>query len=98
MEHTGHQEDHNSAPRKFWSRGNIVLIAFLAVGGFLLIAEHRAHLWGYWPFLILLACPLLHVFMHGGHGGHGGAGEDQPPQGGKPGTGTPPSASAGHRH
>jgi hypothetical protein len=24
------------------------------------------------PWLILLACPLLHVFMHGGHAGHGG--------------------------
>jgi hypothetical protein len=20
----------------------------------------------------LLACPLMHLFMHGGHGGHGG--------------------------
>jgi hypothetical protein len=24
------------------------------------------------PFLILLACPFLHFFMHKGHGGHGG--------------------------
>jgi hypothetical protein len=24
------------------------------------------------PFLFLLACPLLHLFMHGGHGSHGG--------------------------
>ena len=24
------------------------------------------------PFLLILACPLMHVFMHGGHGGHGG--------------------------
>jgi hypothetical protein len=23
---------------------------------------------------LLLACPLLHLFMHGGHGGHGGHG------------------------
>jgi hypothetical protein len=22
------------------------------------------------PFLVLLACPLMHFFMHGGHGGH----------------------------
>jgi hypothetical protein len=27
-------------------------------------------------FLFLLACPLLHLFMHGGHGGHGGHGAD----------------------
>jgi hypothetical protein len=25
------------------------------------------------PWLILLACPLMHIFMHGGHGGHGDA-------------------------
>ena len=25
------------------------------------------------PFLLLLACPLMMVFMMGGHGGHGGA-------------------------
>jgi hypothetical protein len=24
---------------------------------------------------LLLACPLLHVFMHGGHGGHDESGE-----------------------
>jgi hypothetical protein len=22
------------------------------------------------PWLLLLACPLMHVFMHGRHGGH----------------------------
>jgi len=50
--------------------------SFLATApaAFLLVSEHRAHALGYLPFLLLLACPLLHVFMHGGHGqgGHGG--------------------------
>jgi hypothetical protein len=27
---------------------------------------------GYLPFLVLLACPLMHMFMHHGHH-HGGA-------------------------
>jgi hypothetical protein len=27
---------------------------------------------GYWPYLLLLACPLMHLMHgHGGHGGHG---------------------------
>jgi hypothetical protein len=26
---------------------------------------------GVLPFLLLLACPLMHLFMHHGHGGHG---------------------------
>ncbi|MBB6182527.1 DUF2933 domain-containing protein [Pseudorhizobium flavum] len=56
----------------FSSRANIVLAAFLAIAAIFLIAEHRAHVLGFLPFLLILACPLLHVFMHGGHGGHGG--------------------------
>jgi hypothetical protein len=60
----------------FKPRARWVLLAFLAIAGFFLVTEHRAHLLGFLPFLILLACPLLHVFMHGGHGDHG-QGRDQ---------------------
>lgn len=50
----------------------LALLGFLIVGGFFLVAEHRAHLFGILPLLLLLlACPLLHRFLHGGHGGHG---------------------------
>jgi len=49
---------------------NWILIAFLAIAAFYLIAEHRAHLLGALPFLLLLACPLMHFFMHGKHGSH----------------------------
>lgn len=48
----------------------MVLLAFLAIAGFFLLAEHRAHLFGVLPFLLLAACPLLHFFMHRGHGGN----------------------------
>jgi hypothetical protein len=51
-----------------------VFLAFAAIAAFLLIIEHRTHIAGwlsaYGIWLLLLACPLLHVFMHGGHG-HG---------------------------
>ena len=96
MQHTGHQEGQNLASRNFWSRGNIALIGFLAIAGFYLITEHRAHVFGYLPFLLLLACPLLHVFMHRGHGDHGGGSSSRPTdkQGGSP----PPPASGGHQH
>ncbi|MCW2319309.1 hypothetical protein M2322_004884 [Rhodoblastus acidophilus] len=46
------------------------LCAFLAIGAFYLVTEHTAHLFGALPYLLLLACPLMHLFMHGGHGGH----------------------------
>ena len=79
------------------SRTAWVLLGFLAIDGFFLATEHKAHLFGILPFVLLLLCPLLHLFMHGGHGGHGGQGEpgahtghgrhteggEQSPQGGK---------------
>ena len=56
------------------SKANIALVVFLLIGAYFLATEHWAHISGwipYWPYLLLLACPLMHVFMHGGHGGHG---------------------------
>lgn len=51
-------------------RGRWVLIGFVAVAAFFLLTEHRAHLFGILPFLLVLACPLMHLFHHG-HGHHG---------------------------
>ncbi|WP_198918885.1 DUF2933 domain-containing protein [Pseudomonas chlororaphis] len=51
---------------------NGYFLGFLAIVGYFLFTEHRAHVVPYLPFLLLLACPLMHVFMHRGHGhGHG---------------------------
>lgn len=55
----------------FRGRRKIVLIGFLAIAGFYLLTEHTAHLFGVLPYLLLFACPLMHIFMHGGHGSHG---------------------------
>lgn len=57
------------------ARPMLATIGFLIVVAFFLTTEHRAHLFGLLPFLLLLACPLLHMFGHGGHGGHAGHGE-----------------------
>ncbi|HVJ40973.1 MAG TPA: DUF2933 domain-containing protein [Dongiaceae bacterium] len=54
----------------------MVMIGFGIVAGFFLVSEHWAHLYGWLPFLFILACPLMHIFMHHGHGGHGGHGND----------------------
>ena len=51
-----------------------ILAGFLLVAGYFLVLEHKAHLEGalqYLPYLLLLACPLMHLFMHHGHHGHG---------------------------
>ena len=58
-------------------RNSLVLVGFLAIAGYFLWTEHRAHLLAavpYLPWLLLLACPLMHLFMHGGHGRHDNAG------------------------
>jgi len=52
-------------------RYKITLAIFAVIALFLLWGEHKVHLLGALPWLILLACPLMHMFMHGGHGGHG---------------------------
>jgi hypothetical protein len=65
--------------RSFWlSPAGMVCIGFLAIGGVYLWMEHRAHLLGALVWLPLLACPLMHLFMHHGHGGHHG-GKAPPP-------------------
>ena len=62
------------------SRAALVLLGFVAVAAFFLWSEHRAHALGALPYLLLLACPLMHLFMHHGHGGHRG-GHGAPPSG-----------------
>ncbi|WP_325088983.1 DUF2933 domain-containing protein [Burkholderia contaminans] len=58
--------------RPFWkSRSAIALVVFAAIALFLLLTEHRAHFLGVLPYLLLLSCPLMHLFMHHGHGHHG---------------------------
>lgn len=52
------------------TRSGFVLIGFLAIAGYFVITEHRAHAIGALPYLLLLACPLMHMFH--GHGGHSG--------------------------
>ncbi len=56
-------------------------MAFFAIAAYFLITEHKAHLSGYLyylPYLLLLACPLLHMFMHGGHDSHHNDGSTRP--------------------
>lgn len=63
-----HQHSHESPRRS--NRNKWIFIGFVAVAGFFLVTEHRAHLYGALPFLLILACPLMHLFH--GHGSHGG--------------------------
>ena len=62
-------------PQRKWSPYfktlfNLAMYASLGVVAFFVITEHRAHLYGILPYLFLLSCPLMHLFMHHDHGGH----------------------------
>ena len=46
------------------------LLVLAALAGYFLLTQHRAHFFAALPFLLLLACPLMHLFMHRGHAGH----------------------------
>ena len=59
------------------SSTHVAFIAFIAAGGYFLWTEHQTHLLVALPYLILLLCPVMHIFMHGRHGGHGKGDETQ---------------------
>ena len=82
--------DAHKQPQRSW--GNWIFLGFLAIAAFFLLSEHRAHLLGILPLLLLLACPLLHLF----HGSHGGGQEpDNSSDGGRE---SDKSNNGGHRH
>lgn len=64
--------DPEGLPAASWwkTSSGLVMCGFLLVAGFYLLTEHTAHLFGVLPFLLILACPLMHLFHHHGHGGH----------------------------
>lgn len=76
-----HDHDHRMEPRQqpptnrsFWlTLPGLLAVVIFAIIAFYIIAEHRAHIGGFfaafpWLLLILL-CPLMHL-MHGGHHHH----------------------------
>jgi hypothetical protein len=92
-------EHHSSPPQDndpLLKRYRFVFLAFLAIAFFYLAVEHTAHLFGFLPVLFLLACPLLHIFMHGGGHKHGGSGSG--PHDGGSARKAPQPSTDGHQH
>jgi hypothetical protein len=53
-------------------RWQLVVISLGLIIAFFLLREHWGHMLGLAPYLLLLACPLLHLLHHHGGHGHGG--------------------------
>lgn len=56
--------------RKASRRSSIAYWVIAAIAAYFLLVEHREHVFAFLPFVLLLLCPLMHLFHHG-HGGHG---------------------------
>jgi DUF2933 family protein len=69
MQSHDHSSDRTHPKTAFLtSPAGLVFAGFLAIAGIYFWIEHRAHLLGALFWLPLLACPLMHIFMHHGHG------------------------------
>ncbi|HEB30614.1 hypothetical protein LCGC14_3158340 [marine sediment metagenome] len=55
----------------FWA-----LLALSAAAAIFLFIEYKVYVLRFWPYMLLLLCPVMHIFMHrhhsGGHGDHSG--------------------------
>lgn len=68
MNHSDHEP---TEPSPGWPLPmKISFIVLLGIAAYFLIGEHWVHLAGILPWFLILLCPLMHLFMHGGHGGH----------------------------
>lgn len=77
-----HHHERQDLPPSFWrSRYAIGLVVIGCVAGYFLLIEHWVHLRSALPYLLLLACPLMHLFMHGGHHHGTHADHDKPEDG-----------------
>jgi len=65
-------DEHAGSSRRRYAVA-IAMIAVIAI--VVLLREHWGHVLGVAPYLLLLACPLMHLFH--GHGGHGRNGGDE---------------------
>lgn len=62
-----HDAEETGGARRLKTVSWWVFAAFAAIAAYFLLEEHRAHLFGILPYLLLAVCPLLHFFHHGGH-------------------------------
>jgi len=70
MQHSAESSGSSPACRpSVWRSPTVVASGMLIlVIVFYVLREHWSHVVGAWPYLLLLLCPLMHVFMHRGHG------------------------------
>lgn len=70
--------DTGERPTPIWRRPlALAWAAVVVIAAFYLLREHWGHVLGGWPYLVLLLCPLMHLFHgHGKHRSHHGREKD----------------------
>ncbi len=76
-----HSDNHERSPSGRVVRWAIVGVALAAA--YMLWTDHQAHLYGVLPYLLLAACPLMHLFHRHGHRNHR-PGSAEKPDGSEP--------------
>jgi len=70
--HQDHEQDQPSTNQRIAAAYKtpliIVCLAVSAIVGYYLWVYHSQHVLAVLPFLFFLACPLMHLLMHGKHG------------------------------
>lgn len=61
-------DEHSRQRNWLNSRRLVMLCAAVAIVGGVLLTGHSNHLIEFLPYLLLLACPFMHFFMHRRHG------------------------------
>ena len=74
--------ERRNPPDRYRHISRYVFFGFVAVAAYFLIMEHRAHIVPFLPFVLVAACPLMHLFHHGGHKHGRDDSESQPPTSG----------------
>lgn len=68
-------ENDNHGRRRASGMVKWAFLGFALIAGYFLFTEHRAHLYGALPYILLLLCPLMHLLHHRGHGRHRAGGQ-----------------------
>ena len=54
--------------QRYKSFALMALVGLASAAAFWVLRDHWGHVLGVAPYLLFLACPLMHLFMHHGHG------------------------------
>lgn len=68
-------QEGTTKPAWWHTRTGVAVIGFALVAAFYVLREHWGHALGALPYLLLLACPLMHLLTHRGHGHRHGGGQ-----------------------